>query len=91
MKIGIIDYGRAICIGSPFVAMCRAQAGYAGIYPCQRSITGCDYIIVPGVGHFADCWAGLSAIDGMVNALTDAVGLKAKPFLGICGYAAFGR
>ena len=49
-----------------------------------HSLQACDYIIVPGVGHFADCWAGLSAIDGMVEALGEAVLEKGKPFLGIC-------
>jgi glutamine amidotransferase len=47
-------------------------------------LQACDYIIVPGVGHFADCWTGLSAIDGMVEALGEAVLEKGKPFLGIC-------
>ena len=43
-----------------------------------------DMIILPGVGHYADCWAGLSALDGMLEALGEQVIQKAKPFLGIC-------
>jgi glutamine amidotransferase len=43
-----------------------------------------DRIVLPGVGAFADCRAGLDALDGMVEALTEAVRHKARPFLGIC-------
>jgi glutamine amidotransferase len=41
-------------------------------------------IVLPGVGAFADCRAGLDAIDGMVDALNEAVRVRAQPFLGIC-------
>ena len=43
-----------------------------------------DRIILPGVGAFADCKAGLAAVDGMIEALADAVLHKGRPFLGIC-------
>jgi glutamine amidotransferase len=43
-----------------------------------------DRIVLPGVGAFADCRRGLDALDGMVEALTEAVRHKARPFLGIC-------
>jgi glutamine amidotransferase len=43
-----------------------------------------DRIVLPGVGAFADCRRGLDALDGMVDALTEAVRHKARPFLGIC-------
>ncbi len=41
-------------------------------------------IVLPGVGAFADCMSGLSALPGMVEALTDAVIARRVPFLGIC-------
>ncbi len=41
-------------------------------------------IVLPGVGAFGDCLAGLSAIDGIVEALRDAVLDRGRPFLGIC-------
>ena len=37
-----------------------------------------------GVGAFADCAAGLAALDGMTDALSEAVLDGGKPFLGIC-------
>lgn len=41
-------------------------------------------IVLPGVGHFADCAAGLRAREGVVDALNEAVLKQAKPFFGIC-------
>jgi imidazole glycerol-phosphate synthase subunit HisH len=43
-----------------------------------------DRVVLPGVGAFADCRKGLDALDGMVEAMTEAVRDKARPFLGIC-------
>jgi len=43
-----------------------------------------DRIVLPGVGAFADCRRGLDALDGMVEAMSEAVRVKARPFFGIC-------
>jgi len=43
-----------------------------------------DRIVLPGVGAFADCRKGLDALDGMVQAMAEAVRDKARPFFGIC-------
>jgi glutamine amidotransferase len=43
-----------------------------------------DRVVLPGVGAFADCRKGLDALDGMVDAMTEAVRNKARPFFGIC-------
>ncbi|MGD0192168.1 MAG: imidazole glycerol phosphate synthase subunit HisH [Rhizomicrobium sp.] len=43
-----------------------------------------DRIVLPGVGAFADCVEGLTAVPGMVEALTDAAMHRGVPFLGIC-------
>jgi glutamine amidotransferase len=40
--------------------------------------------VLPGVGAFADCMAGLRARPGLLPALTEAVLEDARPFLGIC-------
>jgi glutamine amidotransferase len=40
--------------------------------------------VLPGVGAFADCMKGLSAVPGMVQALREQVLKKGVPFLGIC-------
>ncbi|NCC21874.1 MAG: imidazole glycerol phosphate synthase subunit HisH [Alphaproteobacteria bacterium] len=41
-------------------------------------------IVLPGQGAFGSCMRGLSAIDGMREALGEAVCVKGQPFLGIC-------
>jgi glutamine amidotransferase len=43
-----------------------------------------DRVVLPGVGHFADCAAGLAARDGVTEALVEAVFRKGVPFLGVC-------
>ncbi|MDZ4761473.1 MAG: imidazole glycerol phosphate synthase subunit HisH [Alphaproteobacteria bacterium] len=43
-----------------------------------------DRIVLPGVGHFADCVDGLRSRTGVVDAMTEAVFVRGAPFLGIC-------
>jgi imidazole glycerol-phosphate synthase subunit HisH len=43
-----------------------------------------DRVVLPGVGAFADCRRGLDAVDGMVDALEQAVRRNGRPFFGIC-------
>jgi len=43
-----------------------------------------ERIVIPGVGAFADCMRGLSAIPGMLAALEHSVLRRGVPFLGIC-------
>ncbi len=49
-----------------------------------KDILKADRLILPGQGAFRDCMENLSAIDGMIEALNEAVIQKATPFLGIC-------
>jgi glutamine amidotransferase len=49
-----------------------------------KEVRGADRIVLPGVGAFGDCRAGLDAIDGMVDTLNETVRGYGKPFLGIC-------
>lgn len=48
------------------------------------AIANADRIVLPGVGHFADCAANLRARDGLVEALEQAVMQRGVPFFGIC-------
>lgn len=43
-----------------------------------------ERIVLPGVGAFADCCAGLRALAGLDVALREAVIDRGRPFLGIC-------
>ena len=47
-------------------------------------VSKADRIILPGVGAFAACMEGLSAIDGMVHALEHAALVEMRPLLGVC-------
>ena len=47
-------------------------------------VAAADRIVLPGVGAFADCRAGLYAVPGMVDTLQRQVIERGKPFLGIC-------
>ena len=43
-----------------------------------------DRIVLPGVGHFADCAAGLTGRAGVIEALNESVFRSRRPFLGVC-------
>src|SRR5690606_36232431 len=47
-------------------------------------VAAAERIVLPGVGAFGDCMAGLLAIPGMTEVLEDAVMRRGRPFLGIC-------
>jgi len=47
-------------------------------------VAAADRVVLPGVGAFRDCRDGLAARDGLLDALHEAVQLRARPFLGIC-------
>ena len=66
--------------------MARAADGRAEIVTTADPdmVAGAERIVLPGVGAFADCMAGLKAIPGMVPALREKVIQKGAPFLGIC-------
>lgn len=88
MKTVIIDYGSGN-LRSAEKSTVRA-ANDAGlnmeviVTSSPEEVTRADRIILPGVGAFADCMNGLNYLDGMREALEDAVVKNGKPFLGIC-------
>ncbi len=47
-------------------------------------LAGASHIVLPGVGAFGDCMAGLQAVNGMIEALQEAVLKRETPFFGIC-------
>jgi glutamine amidotransferase len=88
MRVAIIDYGSGN-LRSATKAFERAarEAGIdAEIELTDRAdrVASADRIVLPGVGAYADCRAGLSAVDGMSEALIEGVEKAGKPFLGIC-------
>lgn len=86
--VAIIDYGSGN-LRSAAKAFERAatDAGLAlriVVTADPDAVARAARIVLPGVGAFADCHAGLEAVDGMVPALRAAVEEKGRPFLGIC-------
>ncbi|KIL97899.1 Imidazole glycerol phosphate synthase amidotransferase subunit [Paramagnetospirillum magnetotacticum MS-1] len=49
-----------------------------------KVVESADRIVLPGVGAFADCRAGLLALPGMAETLTERVLAQGTPFFGIC-------
>jgi glutamine amidotransferase len=49
-----------------------------------EAVRAAERVVLPGVGAYADCRRGLDAVPGMVDALTEVVRDRGRPFLGIC-------
>ena len=85
--VAIVDYGSGN-LRSAAKAFEReaATAGNAAIVVTDDAdrVRTADRIVLPGVGAFADCRAGVLALPGMAEALEEAVIARARPFLGIC-------
>ena len=86
--VAIIDYGSGN-LRSAEKAMARAALDgglntKVIVTSDPVAVRAADRILLPGVGAFADCRAGLLAIDGMKDAIEDHVRREGKPFLGIC-------
>jgi glutamine amidotransferase len=84
----IIDYGSGNLHSAATAFECAAR-GIEGLEKIVVTrdpdlVFRADRVVLPGVGAFADCRRGLDALDGMVQALTEVVRDKARPFLGIC-------
>ena len=88
MSVVIVDYGSGN-LRSAAKAFERASR-QAGL-DMDITVTGepaevarAERIVLPGVGAFGDCRAGLAARGGMIEALSEAVIGRGRPFLGIC-------
>ncbi|WP_306262812.1 imidazole glycerol phosphate synthase subunit HisH [Pararhizobium sp. IMCC21322] len=88
MRVAIIDYGSGNLRSAEksFQRAARERDIAADIVVTDDPdfVAKADRIVLPGVGAFADCRAGLFAIDGLVEALRDSVEQRAVPFFGIC-------
>jgi glutamine amidotransferase len=88
MTVAIIDYGSGN-LRSAAKAFERA-AEEIGISETvvvtsdAKQVADADRVVLPGVGAFGDCLAGLEAVPGMRDALDSAVTEAGRPFLGIC-------
>lgn len=83
MTIAIVDYGSGN-LRSAAKGFERFANGPVRVTADPETVAAADRIVLPGQGAFADCYAGLAALDGMIEALRHSVLERAVPFFGIC-------
>jgi glutamine amidotransferase len=78
MTLAVIDYG------SGNLRSVAKAFGDVLVTSDPDQVRKAERVVLPGVGAFADCKAGLDRLTGMQEALEEAVIKGGKPFLGIC-------
>jgi imidazole glycerol-phosphate synthase subunit HisH len=86
MSVAIIDYGSGNLhsAAKAFERAARESGDAIVVTGDPEAVRTADRVVLPGVGAFADCRRGLDRVPGMVEALSEAVRQRGKPFLGIC-------
>ena len=87
MLTAIIDYdsGNLHSAAKAFERMAREEnAGDIVVTADADLVARADRIVLPGDGAFPACRAALFAVDGVAEAMAEAVLIKRRPFLGIC-------
>ena len=84
----LVDYdGGNLHSASKAFERMAAEAGTGGrvvVSDRAADVAAADRIVLPGDGAFPACRAALLAREGLHEALLEAVGARARPFLGIC-------
>ncbi|CTQ32032.1 imidazole glycerol phosphate synthase subunit HisH [Jannaschia rubra] len=83
----LVDYdsGNLHSAQKAFERMAReTDAGRILVSSRPEDVARADRIVLPGDGAFPACRRGLQSFDGLEEALLEAVGPRARPFLGIC-------
>ena len=87
-SVAIIDYGagnlRSAAKAFERVAAERGAGDVVTVTADPEIVRQADRIMLPGVGAFADCMAGLQAVPGMIEVLDERVIRGGTPFLGVC-------
>jgi glutamine amidotransferase len=88
MTVAIVDYGSGNLRSAAKAFERAARESGANervlVTADPKAVAAADRIVLPGVGAFADCRAGLYGVPGMVETLQREVIECGKPFLGIC-------
>jgi imidazole glycerol-phosphate synthase subunit HisH len=86
MRTALIDYGSGNLASAAKALMRAADSTGMEIITTDDPdiVRGAERIVLPGVGAFADCMRGLSAVPGMIEVLRERVLQQGAPFLGIC-------
>ena len=87
MTTVLIDYdsGNLHSAEKAFQRMAR-EGGYEPVIVTDRpeDVARASRVVLPGDGAFPACRRGLQAIDGLEEAIVEAVETRGVPFLGIC-------
>lgn len=88
MDVAIVDYGSGNLHSAAKAFERAAREAETGqrilVTSDPRTVRAAERIVLPGVGAYADCWNGLNAVEGMVEAVEEGVRREGKTFLGIC-------
>ncbi|MEO1702942.1 MAG: imidazole glycerol phosphate synthase subunit HisH [Pseudomonadota bacterium] len=88
MRVAIIDYGsgnlRSATKAFERAAREASIEAEIDLTADPDRVKDADRIVLPGVGAYADCAAGLNAVNGMRDAIDTVVREKGRPFFGIC-------
>ena len=84
MTTVIVDYGSGNLRSAAKAFERASNGGRIEVTGDAGALARATRIVLPGVGAFGDCSAGLHALPGMVEALEENVIARGKPFLGIC-------
>lgn len=86
--VALIDYGSGNLASAEKALVAAARAGgdrlRVLVTDKPEDILAADRIVLPGVGAFAACMAGVKGRSGVIEAMTEAVTKGGKPFLGVC-------
>lgn len=83
-NVAIIDYGSGNLHSILKACQHVADSHTVSLVEDVDAIAKASHIILPGVGAFGDCRQGIQAVDGLWEAIEDAVHNQGKWFLGIC-------
>jgi glutamine amidotransferase len=87
MRVAVVDYGSGnLTSAARALARAAEDEGITATVTVTADpdvVAAADRVVLPGQGAFADCAAGLAAVDG-VRAAIDHVVAAGRPFLGIC-------
>ncbi len=88
MDVAIIDYGSGnLRSATKSFERAARESGIAAnivLTGDAEIVARADRVVLPGVGAYADCAAGLDAVDGMHEAIEQVIHKSGRPFFGIC-------
>ena len=86
MRVALVDYdsGNLHSAEKAFQLMGRDAGAEVVVTSDPEVAARADRIVLPGDGAFPACRTALGEVDGMAEAIQDAVITRGVPFMGIC-------